>query len=94
MTLAKTIVQGIDNTEIVFKNFQFCITGVRSSAMDQTLKSTEITVEIVIFRRNATHCISPYAIVKLPKIVNLQFTCVCVCVYVSVCVFMPRLWTS
>ena len=31
-----------------------------------------------IFRRNATHCISPYAIV------------VCVCV----CVCVPRLWTS
>ena len=40
----------------------------------------------VIFRRNETHCISPYAIV----------VCVCVCVSVCVClsVYMPRLWTS
>ena len=34
-----------------------------------------IVVELVVFRRNATHCILPYAIV------------VCVCV----CVCMPRL---
>ena len=30
------------------KNFQFCLTGVRSSAIKQTLKSTEITADIVI----------------------------------------------
>ena len=45
---------------------------------------------IIIFRRNATHCISPYAIVMC--------VCVCVCLYVRlclcVCVCMPRLWTS
>ena len=32
-----------------------------------------------VFRRNATHCISPYA----------NVVCVCVCLYVC----MPRLWT-
>ena len=37
------------------------------------------------FRRNATHCISPIAIVVC--------VCVCVDVYLSVCVCMPRLWT-
>ena len=35
-----------------------------------------------IFRRHATHCISPYAIV------------VCVCVCMCMCVCVPRLWTS
>ena len=34
-----------------FLNFQFCLTGVRSSAIGQTLKSTEITAEIVMFIR-------------------------------------------
>ena len=41
----------------------------------------------VIFRRNATHCISPYAIV----VCECVCMCVCVCVCVSIC--MPRLWT-
>ena len=51
--------------------------------INETFKSTQITAETVI-RRNATHCISPYAIVM----------CVCVCVCVSLCVCMLRLWTS
>ena len=33
-----------------------------------------------VFRRNATHCISPYAIVVCVCV------CVCVCLYVCVCV--------
>ena len=31
--------------EIKFKNIQFCLRGVRSSALDQTLNSMEITAE-------------------------------------------------
>ena len=41
-----------------------------------TIDSVIYLMEKLIFRRNATHCISPYAIVK----------CVCVCVRVCVCV--------
>ena len=45
---------------------------VRSFVIEQMRKSTEITAEMVIFRRNVTHCISPYAIIVC--------LCVCVCV--------------
>ena len=38
----------------------------------------------LVFRRNAMHCISPYAIVM----------CACVCLCVCVCVCMLCLWTS
>ena len=37
---------------------------------------------VTIFRRNATHCISPYAIVVCVCV------CLCVCVLVCVCVSM------
>ena len=45
-----------------------------------------LNVTFIDFRRNATHCISPYAIIVC--------MCVCVCVSVFLCVCMPRLWTS
>ena len=51
------------------------VNEIRSFVIDQALKLTDINVRMVIFRRNATHCISPYAIV----------ICVCVCVCLSVC---------
>ena len=43
-------------------------------------KVKEQAVSLHIFRRNATHCISPYDIVAYVCV------CVCVCVCVSVCV--------
>ena len=41
------------------------------------LKTVLVRTFFHVFRRNATHCISPYAIVM----------CVCVCVSVCVCVY-------
>ena len=43
-------------------------------------------VKSLIFRRNATHCISPYAIVKCVCVSVCVSVCVCLCVCVSVCV--------
>ena len=44
-------------------------------------KMTEANVRCYIFRRNVTHCISPYAIVMC------VYVCVCVCVCQCVCVY-------
>ena len=42
------------------------------------------SLSLTIFRRNATHCISPYAIVMCVCV--CVSVCVCLCVCVSVCV--------
>ena len=46
-----------------------------------------------VFRRNATHCISPYAIVMCVCVCVCLCVSVCVCLCVCVSVCMPRLWT-
>ena len=52
-------------------------------ADDLILISTSVSIlQQMIFRRNAMHCISSYAIVM----------CVCVYLCVCLCVCMPRLW--
>ena len=51
----------------------------------------------LIFRRNATHCISPYVCVRACVRAYVRAcvrSCVRACVRACVCVYMPRLWTS
>ena len=55
------------------------------TSLTQDIDRFENFMSVKVFRRNATHCISPIAIVV--------YVCVCVCLCVCVCVCMPRLWT-
>ena len=48
--------------------------------------NNSVKTEVFIFRRNATHCISPYVVVKRVCV------CVCVCVCVRECVCVCRVF--
>ena len=45
-----------------------------------------LTLLVTIFRRNAMHCISPYAIVTCVCLCVCACACACACVCVCVCV--------
>ena len=47
-----------------------------------------------VFRPNATHCISTYAIVKCVCVRVCVCVCVCLCACVCACAFRVFLWTS
>ena len=47
-------INGFIRDNIIFKNLQLRLTRVRRSACDQTLKSAEITAEIVFFNPSYT----------------------------------------